>query len=152
MAKTVQTTNDDAKAKARHEKIAREKRDAEVRAKEKISDDKWKAIRAEEKRKEEIKKLPKEERAAARKELKEQIRHRKAVEKEQKRARKEAEKAKREAARKEAQAKAAGAAAHQQAQVEETVAPTEHEEGVPGELPADTVETPEDSGETSRKE
>ena len=69
MAKIVESTGDDAKAKARHAKIAKEKKDAEVKAKEKISDDKWKAIRAEERRKEEIKKLPKEERAAAKKEL-----------------------------------------------------------------------------------
>ena len=116
MAKIVESTGDDAKAKARHAKIAREKKDAEIKAKEKVSDEKWKAIRAEEKRKEEIKKLPKEERAAARKELKEQIRHRKDVEKQVE-----------EIAE----------------QVQEAVEPTEHQEGVPGEIPAENVEAPE---------
>ena len=65
MAKIVESTGDDAKAKARHAKIANEKKEAEEKARAKISDDKWKARRAEERRKEEIKKLPREERAAA---------------------------------------------------------------------------------------
>ena len=41
MAKIVESTGDDAKAKARHAKIAKEKKDAEVKAREKISDAKW---------------------------------------------------------------------------------------------------------------
>ena len=84
MAKNTEIVNDDAKAKARHAKIAKEKVDAEKKAKQKIEDDKWKAKRAEERRREEIKKLPRDQRAAAKAELKEQIRHRKQVEKEQK--------------------------------------------------------------------
>ena len=150
MAKIVESTGDDAKAKARHAKIANEKK--------------------------EIKKLPREERAAARKELKEQIRHRKAVEKEQKREQKEADRAKKEAAKREAEAKAAGVVAHEKQevkeavesaeraeaaeaerveeiaeQVQEAVAPTEHEEGVPGEIPAENVEAPEGSEEDPEK-
>ena len=77
MAKNTEIVNDDAKAKARHAKIAKEKVDAEKKAKQKIEDDKWKAKRAEERRREEIKKLPRDQRAAAKAELKEQIRHRK---------------------------------------------------------------------------
>ena len=156
MAKIVESTGDDAKAKARHAKIANEKKEAEERARAKISDDKWKARRAEERRKE--------------------IRHRKDVEKEQKRQLKEADRAKKEAARKEAEAKAAGAVAHEKQEVEEaiqqsersvtaeavrteeiaeqvqeTVAPTEHEEGVPGEIPAENVESPEEPEKAPEK-
>ncbi len=165
MAKIVETVSDDAKAKARHAKIANEKKEAEEKEKNKISDEKWKARRAEERRKDEIKKLPKEERAAAKKELKEQIRHRKENEKKAKIEAREAKKAKREAEKQEAQAKAEGAQAHEEQKVEDaietsekqetaeetkveeiagevqdTIEPTPAEEGVPGELPAETVE------------
>jgi len=84
MAKIVESKGDDAKATARHAKIANEKKKAEEDAKNKIEDEHWKAKHAEEKRKEEIKKLPKDQQAAAKAELKEQIRKRKAAEKEHK--------------------------------------------------------------------
>ena len=61
--------NDNSKAKARHAKIAKEKEDAEKMAKQKIEDDKWKAKRAEERRREEIKKVPKEQRGEAKAKL-----------------------------------------------------------------------------------
>ena len=161
MAK-VESHNEDAKATARHAKIAREKKHAEEKAKQKIEDDKWKAKKAEDRRKEEIKKLPKDQQAKAKAELKEQIKARKAAEREaraQLRAQKHAEK---EAAKavavdviedKQKVEEGINASERQQSQVEnetadiaaaveDTIAPTEQEEGVPGELPADTVESP----------
>ncbi|MBQ8644381.1 MAG: hypothetical protein IJ469_06965 [Candidatus Methanomethylophilaceae archaeon] len=72
MAGTTGTDNG-PKAKARHEKIANERKEAQIKAKQKVEDDRWKVRFAEERRKEEIKKLPREERAEAKRQLKEQI-------------------------------------------------------------------------------
>ena len=163
MAGTIGADNG-PKAKARHEKIANERKEAQIKAKQKVEDDRWKVRFAEERRKEEIKKLPREERAEAKRQLKEQIRHRKAVEREQKLARRAEEQARAEKERKEAQMKAAGIVAHEEQKVEEAIQaserqegieeieveqiaegvqevldPTPAEEGVPGEIPVDEV-------------
>jgi colicin import membrane protein len=72
------------KATVRHDKIARSRKDELASAKEKISNDKYMAKKAEARRRKAIKDLPKEERAAARTQLKEDIVRRKAAHKEAK--------------------------------------------------------------------
>lgn len=90
MAKTEQEESyAESKAKARHEKIAKEKKDSVDSVKMEAEHKRRIAIRREEKRKEEIKELPRSERSAAKAELKEEIRKRKQAEKEAKRIEKE---------------------------------------------------------------
>lgn len=80
---------EDSKAKARHEKIAKEKKESVDSVKLEADHKRKIAICREEKRKEEIKELPRSERSAAKAELKEEIRKRKQAEKEAKRLEKE---------------------------------------------------------------
>ena len=71
--RVIETSGDDAKATARHAKIAKEKEQAEEEEKNRAFNEYWKVRRANEKRKEEIKKLPKEEQTEAKKKLREDV-------------------------------------------------------------------------------
>ncbi len=72
------------KATVRHEKIARSKKEELEAVRDRMSDDRYYARKAEASRRKEIKKLPKEERAEAKSKLKEDIAKRKTAEKESK--------------------------------------------------------------------
>ena len=99
MAREVEPVNDDSKAKARHAKIAKDKKKASEDAVQKIEDEIWKAKKAEDRRKEYIKKLPKDEQAKAKAEFKEQVKARKENEKELKAKIRELKRAEKEVAR-----------------------------------------------------
>ena len=149
--KIIETTSDDAKAKARHAKLAKERENAEEKEKNRASDEYWKNRRVNEKRKEEITKLPKEERAEAKRKLREDVRKNREQYRQEKKAvrekEREARKAEREQTRSEDDAEAAPQ--EQDVPVEEVKdAPVKEAEGAsadaqpdtPDEAPAEPVE------------
>ena len=100
--RVIETSGDDAKATARHAKIAKEKEQAEEEEKNRASNEYWKVRRANEKRKEEIKKLPKEEQAEAKKKLREDVKKNKEMYRREKKKAREEEREQRKAEKAEA--------------------------------------------------
>lgn len=100
--RVIETSGDDAKATARHAKIAKEKEQAEEEEKNRASNEYWKVRRANETRKEEIKKLPKEEQAEAKKKLREDAKKNKEMYRREKKKAREEEREQRKAEKAEA--------------------------------------------------
>ncbi len=89
--KIVESTGEDAKATARHAKLAREREAAEEKERTKASDEYWRNRRANEKRRDEVKYLPREERAEARRQIREDSRENREKYRDEKRAMREKE-------------------------------------------------------------
>ena len=143
--KLIETTGDDAKATARHAKIAREKEQAEEKEKSRASDEYWKNRRANEKRMEEIKKLPKEEQAEAKNKLCAEIKRNKEQYRADKKKAREEEREKRKAEKEKAKTSAKAEVAREEERVEEAIEESDRQEAVQGD---DAVEVAEKVEET----